>query len=449
MPRISQMTLARIYASVFLLSASMLSGDVVYRQAENVILVTGFSEECPATTADLVSADGRGGWGKVVHDRDTGRTRVSASLWIGTDADLGTYFQLGRSDCPCEELIVAGDVWVRPARDSAVRTDGRPSVTNRLRLGDPEDPSIRGVLKIDCSRRREFGISLGLRRGASVRRNAELHAFNSTITAATPDLDHALRGYETVDGRQTGWYASNVTFINSTLSWIDGDMMYGAQAENSTLVGSTFEHGGSVLKNGQQLAKGCVFRNLQIAVAEGGCLNATLIRCTFADNARNWTLGSLQSGGITMIDCVIGRQQRPVQLRRNKVTPEYAARRGIPIYPCVSEWRSLVVRVVSEKGDVLPDAFVNVSCEQDETAVRNGFGPTDALGQTPSDSEHGAILLRIRMLRATDDPEHPLTRVLPFAVSVHARGYRAETLNVDPATPIPEPLVVALEPASE
>jgi hypothetical protein len=261
--------------------------------------------------------------------------------------------------------------------------------------------------------------------------------YNSTITAAVQDKDHMLKPW--------GWYGSDLQLVGATISWIDGTMAYGAQAHNSTIEGTTFEHGGAALRNGRQLASNCVFRNLETAVAEGGSLSATLIGCTFENNRRNWTLGGYSGVGVTRIDCDIKPQSEPVQLIKNRLSPEEAVRRRIPIYPAYREWRPLVIKVVDRQGAVIPDAIVTVDCTEDPDAVHNGLTLTDGVGLTPSYATRGAVLITTRKLLATDDPEKPREFDFTYSLSVHKRDYDTTQILLKSNEQIPRPLIVELD----
>ena len=245
--------------------------------------------------------------------------------------------------------------------------------------------------------------------------------------------------------RSRGWYGSSIRLINATLSWIDGDMIYGVNRANSIIDGSTFEHGGTVLRNGKQFATNCTFRRLETAVAEGGSLEASLVCCTFADNQRNWTLGNSSGRGIRMIDCTIGPQSRPLRLTKNTVAPKRAAMRGIPIYPCYAELASVLVKVTD--GDAAPvfAAAVNVECSEDPEAVQNPLVLTDRNGLTPGGVGDGAILITTSRLQATDTPDQPRAFSFDYHVTVSAVGFKEKAVLLKGEEEIPKPFVIVLE----
>jgi len=441
-----------------LLSARLLLADVAYDAAENCIWVKGFPEEAPATLDTVLNADSKGKWGKVTYDKARDTYTIAASLWIGSDDDLGTFVQIGRKDHPRETLVLKGDLWIRPPRESIKRSDGRASIVNRLTLGHPNDASIRPSLKIACSKPREFGICLGIRTTDNKvwKRGGDLHAYSSLLTAAIQNKEHILRGSGEHKGYSTGWYGSDIRLVNSTLSWIDGGMTYGADAGNAVFDGTTFEHGGRALANGRQYARNCTFRDLDIAVAEGGSLDATLVKCTFENNALNWSLGSAASQGVTLIDCEQGPPKpqpskgvgphRAVSLRENQVTADEAVRRRIPLYPCYNELRSLVVKVTDTDGRPVPRAVVHVACD-DATALRTPLSITDDNGLTSQDMEKDAILLTILRLQATDKPDEPKAFRFRYTVTVSAAGHKPKTLPLADPARVSRPMGVTLDKA--
>lgn len=429
--------LALALAVVPLFIAAAAAGTIRYVETDDAIWLTDFPEETPADLTAIREAAARNSWGKVSHDPATDTTVIDASLWIGDDVTLGTFLQIGRPEHPEETVIVKGDVWVRPPQESMARSDGRLSIVNRLQLGKPGNPSTRATLRIACDQRGQYGIRVGFRDGATIVSRGELHVYNSTITAAVQDRDHMLKAW--------GWYGSDVRLINATVSWIDGCMAYGVQAHNGRVEGTTFEHGRAALQNGRQIARNCVFRHLATAVAEGGCLHATLVGCRFENNGRNWTLGGSSGQAVTMIDCDVGTQRDPIHLVKNAISPAEATRRKIPIYPVYEEWRTLVVRVVDAGGRPIPDAWVDVTCTSDPDAVRNGLSLTDENGQTPDAPDNGGVLSLVNRLQATDDPDGPDTLEFTYTVAVRKTGFATVRRTLDDVGDVSSPLTIELK----
>lgn len=422
-----------LISAILLASVWTAFGDILYDPATNVIQVMDYPEDMPATMDTILAADQKNGWGKVSYDKTTDTYTVKASLWIGIDQGLGTFMQIGRPDHPRETVIAHGNVWVKPPRLSLKRPDGRYSVVNRMTLGDPTNAFIQATLKIACEQRGQYGVHVG---DTWNRARGDLHLYHSMITAATPDRDHQLSSQK--------WYGSDIRVMDSTLSWIQGNFIYGVNNDNGVLERSTFEHGGTALQNGNQFARDCVFRDLEIAVAEGGCLNATLVNCTFENNQRNWTLGAAQSEGITLIDCRVGPAKMPCQISPNRMTTEQARRPGATVYPVYRERRSLVIQIVDSRGRGIPDAFVHVDCSNAPTEVSHGLTLTDARGFTPEKLENKAILITSRKLQATDDPARPQVFSLVYTITVQAKGYQDATLQIIQGQDLPQPLVIKL-----
>ena len=446
--------------------------EIAYDVERNCIRVVGFPEEEPATLETILAADRRNGWGKVIYDRATDTYTVDAALWIGDDETGGTFVEIGDREHPEVTVVVKGTVWVRPPRKSEPRSDGLQSVINRLRLGDPEDDRIRATLKIDCETRGRHGVYVGYRSHDSKTwiHGGSLHVYHSTITAATADADHAWGVGDYRDEASSprwampGWYASDVRLVNATISWFDGCVTYGTETgrrdsrrpvdamkpnEPNVVRGTTFEHGGAAVRNGQQYLEDCTFRHMEAAVAEGGALGAKLVGCTFEDNEANWTLGSIQSGGIVLVDCRIGDPQEPIVIQKNKIAPDQAVEKGIPVYPACRQRRSLPVQVVDSAGDPVPDAIVVVTCEDHPDEVTHGATVTDEHGLTASDAEAGAIVVTWKKHQATDDADAPRTSTFAYTIAVWEKGREPTMVRLAAGRPIPRPLVVALQRTSQ
>jgi len=378
--------------------AQAASTGITFDQEKNCIWLVGFPEEAPATMDTILVADKENGWGKVAYDSETDTYTVGTALWIGGDKSLGTFLQMGDTDHPNVTVVVRGTVWIRPPRESTPRSDGLASIINRLTLGNPEDRSIQATLKIDCETRGQHGVYIGCRSAKEWIRRGSLHVYNSTITAARQDRDHVWGTRDYADEIKPGWYASDVRLINATISWFEGCVAYGTQTgtlghrepvdaiEPSDVMiveGTTFEHGDHGLQNGSQYLKNCVFRDMELAVAEGGCLGAKLVNCAFEGNRLDWTLGGYVGRGIVMLDCKLDGQRNTPVIRKNRISPEDSVRRGIPVYPCCLVRESLLIKTVDRRGNPVPNAMVIVSCQDDPAQVTRGATLTDQNGLTP------------------------------------------------------------------
>ena len=448
-------------------AASHAAPHVSYDPSRNCVVVVGYPEEAPATMDTIQQADQRHGWGKVTYDRAADTYTVATALWIGDDRARGTFVQIGDAAHPRVTVVVKGSVWVRPPRESPRRSDGLLSVINRLTLGDPHDDRIRATLKIACDTPGQHGVYVGFRSHDSktiVHRGA-LRVYNSTITAATQDRQHAWGGRDYTDEHASprwsrgGWYASEVRLINATVSWFEGCAVYGIHTGKlgsrervqamqpdalNVIGGTTFEHGGAAVRNGSHFLPNCTFRDLDIAVAEGGCLTAKLVDCTFEGNRLNWTLGSVMSGGIVMLDCNVGPQQGPITLKKNRLRPDEAARRNLDVYPSCLVRQSLRVRVVDAAGQPVPGAMIAVSCQADPQQVTRGAMVTDEAGLTPDAGDAGVSVLTLQRRQATDDPDRPSETAYAYEVTVQASGYRSKTVPLPPGRALPKPLMVSM-----
>ena len=438
-----------------------------YDQARNCIQLIGFPEESPATPDAILEADRRNAWGRVRYDASTDTYTIDAAVWIGDDQSNGTLLQIGDKKHPRVTVVVRGTVWVRPPQESPLRSDGRESILNNLTLGDPQDATIRATLKIDCETRGQHGVYVGYRSDQSKvwSHRGSLCVYNSTITAARPDKQHAWGKMDYTEPGASprwsspGWYGSEIRLVGATISWFDGCPSYGAVTgapgpDNSlgsmqssrwhVIENSTFEHGGSAVANSQQYVKNCTFRDLQSAVAEGGALSAKLVHCVFEDNQSHWTLGSMGSGGIVAVDCDFGAQKNPIEIRKNKISAEEAVRRRVPLCPEVLQRQSLVVRVVDRQQRPVAGAAVVVSAP-DAGQVTRGATLTDQNGQTAADPEADAIVVTNRKLQATDDSQRPAVSTFSYQVTVSRPGLPPQTVALPAGQPIPRPLVVRLE----
>lgn len=434
--------------AAFLLTLALLHAGVDYDAQAGRLWVTGFLEETPATAETLLAADRSAGWGVVLHDARTDTVTIDASLWIGCDTDAGTFLQLGRVDHPTETLVVRGNVWVRNPRPSERRTaDKRFAIVNRLTLGDPADPSIRPTLKIACVKAQEFGLFVG---GVSSGNHfgGDLMVYNSTITAATPDRDHALRGFayrHSKDGHQGGWYGHEIRLVKSRVSWFGGDLrlftsMIGYCPPGFStlrLDTVTFEHCGRVVPLQPYLVADsdvppCVIRNCTFRDTAGVVMGrpTCLIGCRFQDNSVNVVLEPAHLD-VVLIDCDMGAQRDPIAVPRTTAKPQLAA----GLNPGIDELQTLEVEVRDRGGRPVPGAIVALKCE-DPSAVHRDLAVTGADGRTPSETDNGALVLTARRLAPTEDPLAPEQKRFRYALEVEVAGRE----------PVPVPLPSGQDP---
>ena len=407
------------------------ASQIEYLRPENAVWVRGFRHARPATMDDVLAADRDRGWNVVTYDAEADTFTLTSSLWIGGTASWEpTHVQIGRPGHERETVVVHGNVWVRPPRASLPRIDGRAGLINRLTLGSAENAQIRACLKIACETRGEYGLFVGHRdKEQGTVYGGQVHALNSTITAASQDEAHELRGASRWHGIHTGWYASRVELVNATISWIDKCVAYGIQAEDYRIEGCLFEHCGTVLMQRRQTVADCRFQHMSGPAVSAGAIE--FIRCVFEDNEENWRLQNLTGRFVEMINCDIGPPERAALLRKNTREPKFLLSYGSPVYPFYIERRSCVVEVVDEAGRPLPGAVVSVQCSDDHyagdphlAAVRHPVAVTGPDGRTPARVESGAILPATRRLQATDDPTQPRTHRLSYSLTVEAPGYQ-------------------------
>lgn len=430
---------------VVVLTMQLAGAGIVYNADSNAVWVTDFPEESPATMDTVMAADRENGWGKVSYDTPTDTYTLQAALWIGDDKSPGTFFQIGRPDHKRENVVVHGTVWVCPPRESIKRPDGLYSMINRLTLGDPDDDTISATLKIACDQPAEHGVYVGLRSklpGVPSQRRGDLHVYHSTITAALQDPQHRMGTKDYRDTLNPGWYGSDIRLINATISW--GVNTYGMTMNNSTVRGTTFEHSSMALGNGHHFVADCVFRHLRVALSDGGGLQATVVNSVFENNEQNFTLNGHSARGITLIDCTLGPQEKPLHLLKNDIS-HHQILQGVPVYPAVVERRTLQVRVNDTKGNPVPDAIVTVVCDEDSDQVTGGACFTDGKGLTPPRGTDHAILITEKSTEATDDPDQHRIVTYSYRVRAWKTGYKAGTRTVDTQTKVPECLRVQLE----
>lgn len=432
-------------------TGSLSAGTVVYAPETKILRVQSFPEQAPATMDTLLAADQFHGWGVVSYDRGNDTYRVNASVYIGGTDDLGTFVQIGRRDHPRETVIVRGDIWIKPPKKSLKKSDGSGyAIANRLTLGDPADANIQATLKIDCSRPGEFGLLLGSRTKDQWNSGGDLYVFNSTITAATPDKQHIVAGNKKIGDDQAAWYGADIRLVNAQISWLTGLGGLQYQINYQELENTVFEHMSIVLGNGRQRARKCTFRDCGVALAEGGCLSATMIDCVFMNNDYNWTIGGkgCLGGGVTLIDCQVGPQKQPERIQKYDVPLETALRyRMTGFYPACTDFITVPIKVTDQQGKPVRWAAVAVTSPDDAAgvAVRNGYALTDAAGLTPSDPDKSAILIARWRVQATDDPARPKSLSYRYAIAVTATGYKPYQTMLGPGLGLPRPFVVKLE----
>ena len=407
----------RLLLSLLLAGYPLASGAISFRADLNRVSISDFPQAAPCTPARVWQADRLHGWGKVTYDPATDTYTVDADLHIGSNEGTHTYFQIGSPSHPREALHVRGNVVVQPDWVQGENEGNRwwlvkRRFVNRLTLGDPDDPSVRAALRLASSSEARRNLAIG-----SLRANAhggQLHVYHSMIGAITPDPEHRL-GHVVMVG-------NSIVLRDTAISRVAGVMTTGAgpgPKRTYSIENVRFEHGGVGIGNGTQRHTGSVFRDLDIAVRDYGCLDAVLTNCRFEGNRRNWSL-KYSDKGLTCIDC-------------SWTTPtegdEYQAwthrKTGKRQYPSFVSRRHIAVAVVDHADQPVPGANVQVRCEQSDAAhlVTHPRQVTDALGRTPSQGQSRAILLTETVIRATDTPNQPSVTHYRYAIIATASGY--------------------------
>lgn len=414
---------------------------IVLLEPEQAIWVRGFTASEPATMQDVLAADKANGWKRVTYDAASDTYDVKAALWVGYTARWDpTFLQIGSRAHPRETVVVHGNVWIRPPRETLSLDEEPRGIRNCLTLGVRDDGEVRPCLKIACEEAEQYGLLIGHRQGPDFRwRGGSLRLFRGTVTAATPDAEHRVRGSAWWQGLHAGWYATSVELLEARVAWVSGCVAYGIGAGNSTLRGCTFEHCGTVLMQGHQEFTDCTFKHLEGSGAASAS-SLRFVRCVFEQNQHNWMLQNHRGSFVELINCDVGEPREALLLRKNRADAKQLLREGIPMYPYCVERRSCLVEVVDGAGAPIDGAVVSVEGPDDPYAdrpelalVRGKVAITDAAGRTPARFEHGALLPAVRRLQATDDPEQPRSEKPAYRVVIYADGFRdvSRPLGVD------------------
>lgn len=408
--------------SAFVLSqAVLLSAGVVYDRTNNCLWVVDYLEAQPATLHTLLEADQQNGWGKVSHQPETDTYTVDAAIWIGNHSGYSTFFQVGDRQHPKLKLVLKGSLWIRPAAMGINRTDGSPSIMNSLTVGDPADPTITPQILFDCATPGEHGIFGGLRQKSNPEQTCKLRMYNASFAALKTNAPQHRWGsgdYRAPGpGNQNhtmGCYVSEFRLENCRFADFVGPLFYGADTigwnnrerrlspnEAKTIRNCRFENGGTALAS-QQYLSSCVFRNLEQPVSDNGSLFIWGYDCTFETNRYNWALSGYASYGVTLVDCRIAPQSKPMQMKKNTYPrPE----QRISEYPVVRIMKSLRVRVMDAQGKPVPMASVTVL---GNGPVDQPSGLTAADGWTGADPRTDGTAVTIKQYTAGDDPAKPL-----------------------------------------
>lgn len=416
---------------------------IEYRPDERVVWVRDFPRQRAATLDDVLQESEAQGWDVLTHDVGTDTYRLDASLWVGDSVGLGTCFRIGDARHPHPTVIVRGDVWVQPPRESPARRDGMPMVINRLTLGSLDDPVSGVTLKFDGSRAEQYGLFVGVdRRRDKLDHGGALHIFNSRIGPLIEDRAHRVAG-GTVKAR--GWYGSDVKLINTTVTWLGNRGLYGVHGGNTVIQGCTFTHCEAVFKGGRHSVRDCVFRDNGSVFSR--CSSAEAVRCRFERNQHNWILAGYSCRAVRLVDCRAGGQKQPLRIRKNTMDPARASRIGVPLYPACQALSSVVVCVRDADGRPVQGCLVDVRDDRDGEGVQAGVAVTGRDGHTPVDVDNGALLVTLRRLIATDEPDAPEVDTYRYRVAAAAPGFARAVTHLDTRQAIPRPVQMRLTEA--
>ena len=398
---------------------------VFYLPEKSAIWVTDYPEAWPCTMARLLALDQMNGWGRIAYDQEADAYTIDCHLWIGANDGSNTYLQLGSKQHPGETLILRGNLVVYPyyiqGENPGKDPRDAPHEVNRLTIGVEDDPSISAALKIDSRPDARHTIYVGrLPNEQRLQHGGQFHVYHGTVTANIQDRDHAVG-----TGKQrvilTG---DSIVLKHATYSWMGGVAAYGMYAGNAVVEDSLFDNCGTVIYNGLQDLKRCIFRNCQRAVNDAGALDAVLTECVFEQNEQNWYLAHSKQG-LVAIDCTYD-QPRKGNWYRSWVNPQT----GKAQYPSFTSRRHIIVEVVDEGGKPVPKAVVETTCQQgDWGAVDNRKAATDIEGKTPGKGDKGAILLTEVIEKATDQPGQPEVKEYSYQIKVSAPGLKGVSIK--------------------
>jgi hypothetical protein len=429
-----------LFGAAMLVARCALSG-IVYDTALDAYRVTDFPAEYPCTPTLLAEMDRLLGLGKVTRDSQTGVCTVNCRLVIGANDGTSTYFQVGSPALPGETLVMRADLYVCPyyipGENQYQEWWHAPQRVNRLALGDAHQPEIRPALKFDCTGpKHRFRLLTGVRperdNADTSGRGGQLMAWNALITALAPSSDHSI---DSLVLRGDGF-----VFVNSTLSWVKGMMLYGVSTgwrQTVQITDSTFEHGDAAVIGGKLELEGCTLRHCGTAVLDYGSVNVVMRNCTFANNRCNWHLRFPGKALPTLecVDCTIGPPQDANQMQRQETanTRALAKKVGTLQNPWFVSKRHLIVRVLNDQGEAIPKAKVTVQAEQPGADIDDGrCYLTDASGCTSSKPGPKALLLPEYQQAVTGAQSPPTTTPFSYTIRAAADGRTGTVTGVRP-----------------
>ena len=384
-----------VSAVVILFSLPCFAGSIRYNVENNTVVIRGYPKDSPCTLKDILDKDKENGWGKIEYKGNEDTYYLKANLHIGGEIGSSTYMQIGTKACPKETFIIHGSIGV----SGGLGTEGVFS------LGDKLDPSITPTLKIESLKKKSIYIGKG-GRGYKAGTFQMYHASLVYLGKTSPP---SLRG--------------NFIFENSDISGTPKvSMTYDARNYPHTkhiFKNVRFHDGGIAFCNAWGLSVyDCIFEQLNCAVSDGGGLkDMVFYRCIFKENLMNINLG--YGGNVTCIDCKIGKAISKNVLKDYKNGKEKKA--------CLTVKRYMVIEVIDNKGNPIPDALVDVVCEiEDGPAVENGSTATNEDGLTPDRSSSPITVTDY--IQTT-----PVTTYYTYQVKVSRTGCKEKIIKgIDP-----------------
>jgi len=446
-------------------------GIIAYDAGQNRITVSGFPEEAPVTLMDVFDADQEKGWSRMRFEAGSQTFSLDASLWIGSREDYGTFFQIGVPERPNETLVLSGDLVVTPPRPTGARVehwsdyageryDGAYRVSNRLTVGDPNDPSIRASIRIASSRKDEFSVMVQSDPPPEDPAErwyfpmGEIHLHNAILTSDTPHRNHTYTAEI-----HLAHLGGNYHLENSEISWWSGDLfrtvivrMREQGPEARTARNMVFRNGGNA--SGPFAAVDCEFRHLETARTNRGA-----VRGMFSNNRNNIMLTPAHTG-ITLLDCELGESANPLLVPksgrdeawlRNYSVHKNSSYSELVLNPGVVEQKSVVVKVIDPDEQPVFGVAVIISNPDDleNLGVEVPLAVTGEDGLTPAGgSGDAALIVTTRELRPTDDPAAPREVTFVYRLRAEASGYEPVEIPLDTARKIPNPVLMQFKKRS-
>jgi hypothetical protein len=390
----------------FFFHAGFCYAGIDYFAEGNIIRVSDFTRDNPATLSHLKAADAQNGWGRVEVAPATHATTVRAHLQIGGEGIADTHFQIGTKDHPKEMLILAGKLTLLSPADKNQATV--------LQLGNPADKSITPTLKMDFTAKEGYSIYTFAR--------TRFNAYHATITSARPGKDHRVTGVR-LSG-MTDWQECRVSWFQNPTYRSSGGIFKRI----------TFSHCGWVFI-GPSLndVEDCVVKDSDFGLRASGHGYGVYRRCIFENNLVNLQMG--HGGQAVLIDPLL-KPARSSSARVGNILYKGKLREGR-----ITVKRSMFVEVVDAEDNPVQAALVDVTNEApDGPAPENGATATDEDGRTPDRYSDPVTVVEYIQTAAEgkDGIENwagvaPITKSYTYQVIVRKDGYAdSVTRNVAP-----------------